>query len=137
MPGQNNGTDLATEIYKAKIENFRFYLTHMIKMLILYLSVIGVVIKFALDKNSNIELFYVLMIFGSIFCMYAEYVRKIHYSAIEKLDSSIKELAKRFQLEDYTEDCENFSKFVFSLQFFNYAILLGFIFLMINKCRPF
>ena len=129
----DNGIEFANEVYKTKVENFRFYLTHMIKMLIMYLSVVGAVVKFGLDKNASQELFFVLLPFGCIFCFYAEYVRRIHVEAINRLDSSLKKIMETFSFEEHTEDCENFSKFVFSLQFFNYAILGSFVFLIIYR----
>lgn len=115
------------DIYKSKIETFRFYVNYMTKMIIIYLAVIGALAKFALDRNSTPQLFYTLSIVGVLFCIWTLIILRLHYRSARSLRNSLNALAEKLNIAEHNEDATRFCKFITFLEAFNYVIFAGFV----------
>ncbi len=113
-------------VYRIKVSDYYFYVNLMIRMMIMYLAIVGVLLKFAMIEKNSIN-YYIIVAVGIIFCFWTARFIFVHQKAEETLKGSLDTLAEELGIIDHVADAKRIVQLGKSLALLNLAVLIIFI----------
>jgi len=96
----------------------------------IYLVVIGTLLKFSLDRAATDQLFYALVVLGILFSLWTSAACQIHYNSARALAVSLLTLASDNESPTHAQDGKRFCQIIIFLQIFNLFVTVIFIVLL-------
>lgn len=118
------------ELYKIRVDTFKFICGYGTRMQALYVTVVAVLTHFALTDGNHPTLFYSLLGIAIAFCTWALYGSWIHYKFALNLGNSLRDLATELNIDPHGEDGLAYANYVRTFFIFQPLVIVGLFILM-------
>ena len=114
------------DLYEFQISSWQFHVGYGAKMIVLYLAVVGLLLKFMLEGGAWPAL---IAFLGCILCIWTAFVKKHHKKAVSEIGEAVGKTAESLGLDKSGAQNNQYISFLDLSMIFNALVFLVFLFL--------